>query len=59
MTRSLSSCWKRRRNERMPGTQVLTCPECGSKVRISVRDDGEITVLDSEELNPLEELERV
>lgn len=43
----------------MPGTQVLTCPECGSKVRISVRDDGEITVLDSEELNPLEELERV
>lgn len=43
----------------MPETQVLTCPECGSKVRISVRDDGEITVLDSEELNPLEELERV
>jgi len=40
----------------MPETQVLTCPECGSKVRISIRNGGEATVLDSERADPLEEL---
>jgi len=43
----------------MPQTRVLTCPRCESHIRISVRDDGEIAVLDSEELDPLEDLERV
>jgi len=40
----------------MPQTRVLTCPRCESRIRISVRDNGEITVLDSEESEPLEEI---
>jgi len=43
----------------MSQTQVLTCPRCESRIRISVRDDGKIAVLDSERADPLEELERV
>jgi len=40
----------------MPQTRVLTCPRCESRIRISVRDNGEITVLDSKESEPLEEI---
>jgi len=40
-------------------TQVIDCPECNSKIRLSVRNNGEVTVLESEEANPLEDLERV
>jgi len=40
----------------MPQTRVLTCPRCESHIRISVRNDGEIAVLDSEEADPPEEL---
>jgi len=43
----------------MPKTRVIDCPECSSKIRLSVRNNGEVTVLDSEELDPLEDLERV
>jgi len=42
-------------------TQIIECPKCGSKVRLSVRDDGEATVLGSERkrYSPLEELRKV
>jgi len=40
----------------MPKTKVISCPECGSRIRVSVRDDGEVTVLGSQEANPLEDL---
>jgi len=40
----------------MPKTRVISCPECGSRIRVSVRDDGEVTVLGSQEANPLEDL---
>jgi len=40
----------------MPQTRVLTCPRCESRIRISVRDDGKVAVLDSERADPLEEL---
>ena len=40
----------------MPETQIVECAECGAKIRLSVRDDGEVTVLDVEEANPLEGL---
>jgi len=45
----------------MPKTRVINCPECDSKIRVSVRDDGEIVVLGSEkrEYSPLEELRKV
>jgi len=43
----------------MPKTQVIECVECGAKMRLSVRDSGEVTVLESEEADPLEDLERV
>ena len=40
----------------MPQTRVLTCPKCESRIRVSVRNNGEITVLDSERADPLEDL---
>jgi len=40
----------------MAKTQVISCPECNSRLRVSVRDDKEVTVLDSDETDPLEEL---
>jgi len=40
----------------MPKTKVVSCPECGSRIRVSVRDDGEVAVLGSREANPLEDL---
>jgi len=40
----------------LPETQVIDCPECGAKVCLSVRNSGEIVILDSEEPDPLEEL---
>jgi len=43
----------------MARTQVIDCPECGAKIRVSVRDDGEAAVLGSEEVNPLEELKEL
>jgi len=44
----------------MPRTQVIKC-ECGRRIRLSVRDDGEVTVLGSEkeEYSPLEQLRKV
>jgi len=44
----------------MPRTQIIKC-KCGRRIRLSVRDDGEITVLGSEkeEYSPLEELRKV
>jgi len=44
----------------MPRIQVIKC-ECGRRIRVSVRDDGEITILGSEkeEYSPLEELRKV
>lgn len=43
----------------VPKTEVIDCPECGAKIRVSVRDDGEAAVLGSEEVNPLEELKEL
>jgi len=45
----------------MPQTRIIDCPECKSKIRLSVRNDGEVIVLGSEkrEYSPLEELRRV
>jgi len=40
----------------MPKTQIINCPECESKIRLSVRDSGEVVVLGSEEVRPLEDL---
>jgi len=40
----------------MSRTQVISCPECGTRIRVSVRDDGEVTVLGSREADPLEGL---
>jgi len=43
----------------MPRTRVVNCPECGTRIRVSVRDDGEVTVLGSREADPLEDLRKV
>jgi len=43
----------------MPETCVINCPECGSRIRVSVRDSGEVTVLGSQEADPLEDLRKV
>jgi len=40
----------------MPEARVINCPECDSRIRISVRDSGEVTVLDSQKADPLEDL---
>jgi len=40
----------------MPRTRVINCPECGSRIRVSVRNEGEVTVLGSQEADPLEGL---
>jgi len=44
----------------MPRTKVIRC-ECGRRIRLSIRDGGEVTVLGSEkeEYSPLEELRKV
>jgi len=43
----------------MAQTQVISCPRCKSRIRVSVRDDGEVTVLGSEEVDPLEDLREI
>jgi len=43
----------------MPRTRVINCPECGSRIRVSVRDDGGVTVLGSQEADPLEDLKEL
>jgi len=43
----------------MAKTRVIDCPECNSKIRLSVRSNGEVTALESERADPLEDLERV
>jgi len=43
----------------MAKTQVIDCPECSSKIRLSVRNNGEVTVLESEESEPLEEIPKL
>jgi len=40
-------------------TRVIDCPECNSKIRLSVRNNGEVTVLDSEESEALEEIPKL
>jgi len=44
----------------MPKTQVIEC-ECGRRIRLSIRDNGEVVVLGSEkrQYSPLEELRKV
>jgi len=42
-----------------PETQVLDCPKCGTKIRISVRDSGEVSVLGYKEPDPDSMLERL
>jgi len=43
----------------MPKTQVISCPECEAGIRVSVRDDGKVVVLGSEEPDPLEDLKEL
>jgi len=40
----------------MARIQVVDCPNCKSRIRLSVYDDGEVIVLGSEEVDPLDEL---
>jgi len=43
----------------MAQTKVISCPECDASVRLSVRDNGEVTVLGSEKADPLEDLKEL
>jgi len=43
----------------MAQTKVISCPECDASIRLSARDNGEVTVLGSEKADPLEDLRRV
>jgi len=44
----------------MSKTRVVSCPQCKAKIALSIRDDGEVTLLGSEEkeYSPLEELRK-
>jgi len=40
----------------MAQIKVISCPECDASIRLSVRNNGEVTVLGSEKADPLENL---
>jgi len=40
--------------------QIITCPECSASIEVTVRDDGEVSVVGcGDSCDPLEMLEEV
>jgi len=39
--------------------QIITCPECSASIEVTVRDDGEVSVVGCRDHDPLEMLKEI